>query len=123
MRAVIGTGLGLAVFTVLARRLPQPRPPDPERGRVLFAAAVAATTEELLWRGFLLAEVRRRAGAVAALAVTSAGFTAAHGRRASRAHVLLGSVLGAVALEPGGLRAAVSAHIAYDVLVLLEEPP
>jgi membrane protease YdiL (CAAX protease family) len=120
VKTLAGAVLGLATFTALAGRLPRPSA-EPD-GRVLFAASLSAACEELLWRGPLLRRVRRRLGAGGAIALDAAGFAAAHGRRASPAHVLLGAVLAAAALTPAGLAAAVSAHVVYDVLVLLEEP-
>jgi membrane protease YdiL (CAAX protease family) len=122
VKALAGAGLGIATFTVLAGRPPRPQPSARTDGRVLFAASVSAACEELLWRGPLLRSLHHRLGAGGAVALDAAGFAASHGRRARLAHVLLGAVFATAALTPAGLAAAVSAHVVYDLLVLLEEP-
>jgi membrane protease YdiL (CAAX protease family) len=122
VKTLVGAGIGVATFAVLAGRPPRPRPSPQTDGRVLFAASVSAACEELLWRGPLLRLLHGRLGTGRAVALDAVGFAAAHGRRATLAHVLLGAVLATAALTPPGLAAAVNAHVVYNLLVLLEEP-
>jgi membrane protease YdiL (CAAX protease family) len=121
-----GLALGTAVYAAAAGRMPQPRRPEGRERPLLAAAVCSSVAEELLWRGVLLRSVRR-GGTLAAVAVTSAGFAAAHRPRAAgRAlvtHLVLAGALGVVALRRGGLAAAAVAHTTYNLLVLLDDAP
>jgi len=121
-----GLALGSALYAGAAQRLPRPLLPARRQRPLLAAAIVSATVEELLWRGVLLGALRPR-GTRRALAVTSAGFALSHlpraGGRALAVYGALGSVLGLVAPRRRGLTVASVAHVTYDVLALLEEPP
>ena len=121
-----GIGLGAALYSAAARRLPWPRRPAAHERPLLAAALSSAVAEELLWRGAAL-QLLRGAGTVPALAVLALAFAAAHRPRAAgqalATQALLGLALGAAASRPRGLVTAVAAHATYDLLVLLEEAP
>jgi membrane protease YdiL (CAAX protease family) len=119
----LGPITGVALFLVLARRLPRgqirrARLPA-VAARSGYLAAVAAV-EEVLWRGFALRILAAQSSPVAALAATTLGFAAWHGPRLGRrslVHLVTGLAFGAVALATGGLAAAIVAHAVYNVLV------
>jgi membrane protease YdiL (CAAX protease family) len=114
----LGVLVGLCLFCILAGR--------PRVGRVPAVATVvrsgwllaAAAFEEIVWRGVALAFLVPRSGPAAALAATTAGFALAHRTqgRAGAVHVVTGAGFGGAFLV-AGLAAAVSAHVAYNVLV------
>lgn len=119
---VTGPALGTALFVLLARTAPTVRLAPRRRGVLLARAAyltAAAAFEEILWRGVALAALVPITGLVGALALTCAGFAAAHRRshgRRSIVHLVTGGGFGAAFLC-GGLAAAILAHAAYNLLV------
>jgi membrane protease YdiL (CAAX protease family) len=119
--AIGGCGLGILLFTVVARRLPVAAPSL--RPGATFAAknamlAIWATNEELLWRRVLLGEALR-GGALFALVASTVGFAAVH-RTRRKTHVATGAVFGASYLASGSLLAPIVAHWAYNVLLAAE---
>jgi membrane protease YdiL (CAAX protease family) len=108
----LGLAAGVALFAAAARRAPA-LPRRSAAGQLLLA--LCAANEELLWRRVLLGELLPL-GPVAALALSSAAFAAAH-RRAPLLHAATGSAFGGVYLATGFLGAAVAAHWAYNTLV------
>jgi membrane protease YdiL (CAAX protease family) len=125
----LGTGLGAAVglglFALVAHR-----PPLPARVGARNAVAVRhlllgvyAANEELLWRRLLLGELLPL-GTLTALAVSSAGFAAAHAR-SRRLHAVTGAVFGGLYLATGCLGSSVAAHWVYNAFVssLLRRAP
>ena len=77
----------------------------------------------MLWRWFVLGSLAPAVGAGGALAVSTAGFAAAHipaqGRRGAAVHVVTGTVFGTVFLATGSLLAAIASHVSYNLLVVL----
>lgn len=123
-RVVVGVATGAALYSELARRPPLPRPPRRDDRPFLARVATSAAAEELLWRHLLLRAAAARVGTARALAATSVGFALAHvpraGLRPLQAYVGVGAALGAVAIATGAVSAAVAAHVAYDLLVVLD---
>jgi ABC-2 type transport system ATP-binding protein len=122
----IALPVGLAAGVCLAALL--------GRGRVTKPAAALATvlvvaggSEEVLWRGFALARLAPAAGAVPALALTTAGFAASHYPalrvRGVLTHAVTGSVFGMVFIGTGSLASAVAAHGSYNLLVVARRRP
>ena len=124
LAVALGAAAGLALFVAASRR----RPGFPcsrassSIGRQLFLGLCAAN-EEVVWRRTLLGELLP-AGALVALAVSSAGFGLAH-RQARLLHVGTGSAFGVLYLATGFLGASIAAHWVYNASVgsVLERPP
>lgn len=83
----------------------------------------AALWEELLARGYVLALLRRRFGARAAIVLTSVGFGAMHLENAGATFqsialvTLAGIFLGSVLVSLGSLYAAWAAHVAWNFVM------
>ena len=116
----------VALFVALAGRPPRVRLPRRARipavvAKASFLAARSAG-EEVIWRWFVLGGLAPVVGALPALAASTAGFAIAHhrsqGTRGVLVHVLTGAAFGCVFLATGSLVAAVTAHVAYNLLVL-----
>jgi membrane protease YdiL (CAAX protease family) len=122
--ALLGSAVGCAAFALLARRLPPLGRPAVARAVTLVAPVVAlgAAAEEAVWRFGALRGLEPALGATAALALSTAGFAAAHvGRAPVRAlpvHLLTGAAFASAYLLSGRLVAAVAAHVVYNVLVV-----
>ena len=112
-----GLGAALALYLAFARGVD--RPPR----RLLVPAAAGAVSEEIVWRWGVLAGAAPYVGWGGALALSSAGFAGIHTRTATLAYLLLGATFGAVFLATGRLVAAIAAHAAYNLLVLLWRRP
>ena len=122
--ALTGTAVGCAVFALLARRLPPLARPAVARAVTIVAPVVAlgAAGEEAVWRFGVLRGLEPALGPTGALALSTAGFAAAHvGRAPLRAlptHLLTGAAFACAYLLTGRLVAAVVAHVVYNVLVV-----
>lgn len=123
---VAATGL----FVGLARTLPRIRAsgrPLPRLAALGTFFVVRSASEEVTWRWFLLGSLVPRVGASSALALSSAGFALAHARgqhrRGVAVHLATGAVFGGVFLATGSILAAIAAHAAYNLLVLLAVEP
>jgi membrane protease YdiL (CAAX protease family) len=121
---LVGATAGLGLVVLLARRLPPS--PRVERGRLRLVALKAAVialgswAEEILWRWCAIGALAPAIGVVPAYVASTTGFALAHaGRRARRTHLLTGACFGAVYLATGRIAAAVAAHLAYNLTVLL----
>lgn len=106
---VAGAGLAAAVGRGSASLAAGPRSTWLARLGVL---ALAAASEELLWRRLLLGELLRW-GAPAALAGSTLAFALAHRRRPGL-HVATGAAFGSLYLATGALVASVAGHWAYN---------
>jgi len=123
---LVGVTAGTGLFAAGSRRLPVVGRSRTAVGTVWRHAVLglSATAEELVWRRALLGELLPL-GPLVALAVSSAGFAAAH-RRGRMLHLGTGSVFGAMYLATGVLAAGIAAHWAYNACVgalLQREPP
>jgi membrane protease YdiL (CAAX protease family) len=122
--ALVGTLLGCGTFVLLARDLPPLGRPDVARAVALVAPVVAlgAAGEEAVWRFGALRGLEPLLGPAGALALSTAGFAAAHlGRARLRvlpAHLVTGAAFACAYLLTGRLVAAVLAHVVYNVLVV-----
>jgi membrane protease YdiL (CAAX protease family) len=122
--ALVGAAVGCAVFALLARRLPPLARPAVARAVTIVAPVVAlgAAGEEAVWRFGALRGLEPMLGSTGALALSTAGFAAAHvGRAPLRAlptHLLTGAAFACAYLLTGRLVAAVAAHVVYNVLVV-----
>jgi membrane protease YdiL (CAAX protease family) len=117
--AATGIGGGLALFALLARRLPSvggaARP-------LAFVLVVSATAEELVWRRFVLAGLAGHTSLLAALLASTCMFAFAHGRlRFSR--IATGVVFGLLLVATGGVVAPACAHAAYNLAVAAAAMP
>ena len=118
----VGAITGLALFAVLARRLP---PSLPRIGATTAGVLlVLAGAEEVTWRWFLLGASAAVVGLPLAIASTSVGFGIAH-RDAPRVHVVTGTVFGGAYATTGSLACAWLAHGVYNLCAatILERPP
>ncbi len=121
-RMWVGPLSGAAVFLLLAGgRIPRARPRLLGRALAVRWASLGATAglEEVVWRGVVLGGLLAATGAVAGLALSSAGFAAWHWRSLGRrcgVHLVTGAGFGSAFLA-GGLAAAILAHGVYNVLV------
>lgn len=123
---LLGVLAGAGLFAAVSRRPPLLRRSRTAVGTVWRHAllGLSAAAEELVWRRALLGELLPLGPAVA-LAVSSAGFAAAH-RRRRLLHLGTGAVFGGVYLATGLLLAGIAAHWAYNVFVaalVQREPP
>lgn len=109
--AAAGVGAGLLLYLAAARR-----PPGRPRCALGTAAVIAACAgaEEVLWRWLAVGELAARAGPLAALALTSVAFGAAHRDRVA-ARAVAGASFGAVYLGSASLLAAWLAHAVYNL--------
>jgi membrane protease YdiL (CAAX protease family) len=121
---LLGATAGVGLVVLLARRLP----PSPRiaRARLRLVAlkasviALGSCAEEILWRWCAIGALAPAIGVLPAYAASTIGFALAHpGRHARRTHFLTGAFFGAVYLTTGRIVAAVAAHLAYNVTVLL----
>lgn len=112
--AVVG-GLASGVLLYLALARERPRRPLLTGAQLSFLLAWAVV-EELLWRRLLLGALALVVGAATALVVSTTLFALAH-RPAWRPQLATGAVFGSVYLATGRLLAAVSSHVAYNLLV------
>lgn len=123
--AAVGAVAGLGLFAARAAVVTRRRRSG-ERARaplgVAATAAVIGASEEVVWRGFLLARTAAVAGTPAALVATSLGFALSHypayGRNGTRAHVVSGFVFGGTYLATGSVLACATAHVLYNLLAL-----
>ncbi|MBE5797613.1 MAG: CPBP family intramembrane metalloprotease [Clostridiales bacterium] len=85
----------------------------------LAAAVIPAVSEELLFRGALLGNLRRNGPAWQSLLLTTAMFALMHGSPAGLpGHLLIGFVLSALMLRTGRLAMPVAAHLIFNLLAL-----
>ena len=117
LAVVAGLGAAVLLYRAFARGVD--RPPR----RLLLPAAAGAVSEEIVWRWGVLAGSAPYVGWGGALALSSAGFAGTHTRTATLAYLLIGGTFGAVFLATGRLVAAIAAHGAYNLLVLLWRRP
>lgn len=81
---------------------------------------VTPLTEELLFRGFLYATLRRHAGPLGAIALSALTFALMHGHAVGVAPLfVLGFLLAYLYERTGSLAASVAAHAAYNLYVVL----
>ncbi len=131
--------LGLLLSLVVqlgATLLPKPVGPSPIKALMsqdqlsfalvaLFAVFIAPVVEELLFRGFLFPVFERSHGAFVAILLTSAMFTALHGRQnAWQWQVMLGLFLvgaafGAVRANTRSVVPSVFMHAGYNATLIL----
>ncbi|GAA1073537.1 CPBP family intramembrane glutamic endopeptidase [Pseudonocardia alni] len=96
---------------------------------VLAATALQSSTEELLFRGYLLGAVRTGFGSGAAVAFSSVVFGLCHSFNSGATvvyvatTVALGALLGVISLGRGGLWAACSFHTVWDVVQNIQADP
>ncbi|WP_224388840.1 CPBP family intramembrane glutamic endopeptidase [Pseudonocardia sp. ICBG1293] len=96
---------------------------------VLAATAVQASTEELLFRGYLLGTVRTGFGSGVAVAFSSVVFGLCHSFNSGATvvyvatTVALGALLGVISLGRGGLWAACSFHTVWNAVQNLQADP
>ncbi|MCM3845653.1 CPBP family intramembrane metalloprotease [Pseudonocardia sp. DR1-2] len=89
---------------------------------VLLATALQSSTEELLFRGYLLGAVRTGFGSTAAVAFSSVVFGLCHSFNSGATvvyvatTVALGALLGVLALGRGGLWASCSFHTVWNAV-------
>jgi len=89
---------------------------------LLALSLASAFGEELFFRGMLQRGLEPRFGTVAAIAVTSIAFGAAHDDwTQGAAAAVLGSYLGVVAARTGSIRPAIAAHAVNNALALVEK--
>jgi membrane protease YdiL (CAAX protease family) len=124
--AAAGLALAVGVSSLRPRAARPPQRRRPAIGSTLAVAAVlvaVATGEEIVWRWTLLDLVGGIVGTPAALAVATVAFSIAHGRswQIICLHSLTGLTFGLAYLAGGRLSAAVAAHAAYNVAVLVME--
>ncbi len=121
----LGAAAGLVLVTVLARRPPVPLV---ERRRVVpvsaigIALVIGAAFEETIWRWLLIGALSPVLGPGVALGISTASFAIVHARQAPRAflvHLLTGASFGAVFLATGSVAAAIVAHAAYNLGILV----
>lgn len=112
LACIAGLCVGAALYVVLARE--RPRRPMLTRTQLCFLLAWAVV-EELLWRRLLLGGLALALGAAGALAASTVVFALAH-RPAWRPQLATGAVFGSTYLATGRLLAAVSSHVAYNLL-------
>lgn len=123
--AVAAAGLAPAgaVGVTLARSRAAWRPPRTVAGRILVLAHLASgvVVEELLWRAPLL-RLRSRPLRLAAASTSITLFAAAHvrrdGVRSLGVHVPIAAGLTLATLVEGRVRAAVIAHLLYNVVAV-----
>jgi membrane protease YdiL (CAAX protease family) len=119
-----GVGMGVALFAGLTGEVVRPWPATTSSlgsfaVRAGYLGGVAAS-EEVIWRGLVLALLANPLGWLAALACSSVGFLLVHGpRNRGEASIwgLIGIVFGAAFLL-GGLPCAIVAHSAYNLSIL-----
>jgi ABC-2 type transport system ATP-binding protein len=123
LAGLAGAAAGLLLAVVLAGRLRVPAPHPSRLRRLLLLGAVVvvlSASEEVIWRGFVLGRLTDVIGLVGAYAASTVGFALAHRERAAApTYLLLGAAFGGVFLATGSLPAAIAAHAAYNLLVLL----
>ncbi|MER5670438.1 CPBP family intramembrane glutamic endopeptidase [Pseudonocardia alni] len=96
---------------------------------VLAATALQSSTEELLFRGYLLGAVRTGFGSGAAVAFSSVVFGLCHSFNSAATvvyvatTVALGALLGVISLGRGGLWAACSFHTVWNVVQNIQADP
>ena len=92
--------------------------------RVVFAGVVYPLAEECFFRGFLLAIIRRKAGAIAAIAATAIFFTALHGLANPSLGTLQiladGIFFAYVRLRSGSLLLPAACHVAGNTLAVMQ---
>jgi membrane protease YdiL (CAAX protease family) len=114
----LGCAAGIALFAVVARRVPcltasgSPLPVTVAKHAFLGLWAV---NEELVWRRLALGAALR-GGPFAAVAASAVGFALFHRARRGT-HLVTGAAFGAVYVATGSLAAAVAAHWTYNALV------
>ena len=121
-----GLVAGLLLFGALGGRRPvPPTAVPPARRRLVLAKAsfiaLGAGAEEVVWRWFLIGSLAAAVGMPSALVLSAAAFALAHagGLQAKAVHLCIGLVLGALYAGTGSLIAAIAAHAAYNISVLL----
>jgi membrane protease YdiL (CAAX protease family) len=119
-----GVVAGLLLFYALAHNGNVHPVPAKLSAVIKLAALLAAVSvaEEILWRGYALASLRTTTGPIAALIVTTIGFSAAHastqGWSGIRYHLITGFVMGLAFVLTGSLLAAVTTHLSYNLMFL-----
>ena len=121
---LVGIASGAVLFCSLSRRsIPYDGLRRAPKRRLLARSLVLSlksAQEEAVWRGVVLGVIVGTAGRAGALVLSTAAFAAAHlssHGRLALVHVLTGAVFGAAYVVTGDLTAAISAHIAYNVLI------
>jgi membrane protease YdiL (CAAX protease family) len=117
-----GVVAGAALHIVLSGRACFPRAPRRDERRLLALVVTGAAVEELVWHGPAFRGLCRRIGGAATTAATSPAFALWHGRSRRAEALELGTAGAAFAMTAivGGWAAAAAAHVAYDLLVVLE---
>lgn len=88
--------------------------------QVLALAVVPAIAEEMLFRGALLGNLRRRCGDLLALTLTTLLFALMHGSLAGLpGHLAISLLLTLLMLRGGHILLPVAAHLAYNLLALV----
>jgi membrane protease YdiL (CAAX protease family) len=129
--ALLGAAAGAALFACLTRGgcpgVLRARAARQAAAGLLPAVALAATSEEVVWRWAVLQGLVPLLGAGGAAAASIAGFAARHaqGRRARGrrlrpflVHLATGSCFTGVALVSGRVSTAVLAHVVFNLLVV-----
>ena len=129
----VGTLAGLGLMMALENRglWPEesdlvevliPRTPREKLLAVFLIAPTAAFCEELLYRGFLFAQLREWTGSLGwALVLSSLGFGLAHAYQGVHGMVrsaLLGALMAAPLIRTGSLYPAIAAHFVIDAVAL-----
>lgn len=115
----VAAGLAVAVALYLAFARGVGRPPR----RLALPAAVAAVSEEIVWRWGALAGTAPFLGWPGAFALSTVAFAGIHTRTTTLAYLVIGGAFAAVFLATGQLVAAIAAHGGYNLLVLLWRRP
>lgn len=89
-------------------------------GALVAVVVIAATTEELVFRGLLLPALRPRLGAPGAIMLTAVLFGIFHGAPFVAVYAsIAGLVLGAIALRTGSVLPCIAFHGAFNAVPLL----
>jgi len=119
--AAAGGMAGTALYTLLARALPQVRL-SVLRVPAVWTVLLGAVADEVLWRGWLTTPAVQKAVLPYAVAGSTLGFAFAHlprqGLRGAAVHLLTGAVFAMVMLVLG-LAAAATAHLSYNLWVVM----
>jgi sodium transport system permease protein len=87
---------------------------------VLLMAVTPAICEELAFRGFMLSGMRHSGHRWAAIAITSVFFGVTHGMlQQSLSAIVLGMVIGYIAVRSGSIFPGMAFHVTYNSLLLV----